>query len=137
MQINLTTPALLFPAISLLMLAYTNRFVTLANVVRKLHADYKSDPDPLHLRQITNLRKRIYMIKRMQELGVASFLVCVVCMGFVYYELPTLSHISFVLSLGLFSCSLLFSMAEISISTQALDIRLSDMEKRKGTPAKD
>jgi hypothetical protein len=39
-QLSLTTPALLFSAISLLLLAYTNRFLAYASVVRNLHARY-------------------------------------------------------------------------------------------------
>jgi Protein of unknown function (DUF2721). len=46
MEINLTTPALLFPAISLLLLAYTSRFLALAALMRELHVRYKTQPDP-------------------------------------------------------------------------------------------
>jgi len=80
MDINLTTPALLFPAISLLLLAFTNRFLALANLIRQLHANYKNDPDEILLGQIANIRYRINLIRDMQAYGVSSLLLCVICM---------------------------------------------------------
>ena len=80
MDISITTPALLFPAISLLLLAFTNRFLALASLIRQLHASYKSDPDEILFGQIANLRYRINLIRDMQAYGVSSLLLCVVCM---------------------------------------------------------
>jgi len=80
MEITLTTPALLFPAISLLLLAFTNRFLALANLIRQLHANYKTAPDELLFGQIANLRHRINLIRDMQAYGVSSLLLCVVSM---------------------------------------------------------
>src|SRR5258708_28104846 len=74
MDINITTPAVLFPAVSLLLLAYTNRFLALASVIRKLHADYKASPSPHFLSQIQNLRRRIRLVRNMQFFGVLSLL---------------------------------------------------------------
>ena len=59
MDLSLTTPALLFPAISLLLLAYTNRFLTLANLIRDLHARYTANPDQILLWQLRSLRYRV------------------------------------------------------------------------------
>ena len=81
-QIDLTTPALLFPAISLLLLAYTNRFLHLAQLVRNLHAAYHQEPDALIIGQIANLRRRIVLIRNMQVLGVLSLFLCVAAMLF-------------------------------------------------------
>ena len=72
MEINFTTPALLFPTVSLLMLAYTNRFLTLATIIRNLHDRYKSENDNNILGQIANLRYRIYLIRDMQIFGLAQ-----------------------------------------------------------------
>ena len=80
MDFNLSTPALLFPAISLLFLAYTNRFLTLANLIRDLHARYSANPDQILLWQLRSLRYRVQLIKHMQGFGVASLLLCVVSM---------------------------------------------------------
>ena len=129
MDLTLTTPGLLFPAISLLLLAYTNRFVTLANVIRKLHADHKAQPDPLNLQQIANLRRRVHMIRRMQELGVAAFLCCVLSMAALFFQVRLLGEGLFGFSLLLFAGSLILSILEIRVSAQALDIRLSDLER--------
>ena len=80
MKIDLTTPALLFPAISLLLLAYTNRFLTLANLIRDLHAKYKQSRDQLIPGQIANLRYRMVLIRNMRAFGVSSLLLCVLSM---------------------------------------------------------
>src|SRR5688572_23782548 len=87
MEINFTTPALLFPAISLLLLAYTNRYLAIANLIRKLHDEYiKGEKGHLILQQIRILRTRINLVRLMQFLGVFSFLCCVVTMYAVYLE---------------------------------------------------
>jgi len=80
MNIPLTTPALLFPAVSLLMLAYTNRFLTLATIIRSLYDRYHTNQDENLLPQIQNLRFRVYLIRNMQIFGVLSLLMCVVSM---------------------------------------------------------
>ena len=80
MEINLTTPALLFPAIPLMLLAFTNRFVALAALIRTLHDRYQTTPDESIIAQIGNLRYRVMLIRDMQALGVLSLLLCVICM---------------------------------------------------------
>lgn len=84
MEINITTPALLFPAISLLLLAYTNRFLTIATLIRSLHKNYKENPQTALLGQIENLRKRVSLIKHMQGVGVASLFFCILCMFLLF-----------------------------------------------------
>ena len=129
MEITLNTPALLFPAISLLLLAYTNRFVALANLVRKLHDEYKSGvTDHVLVGQIQNLRRRINYIRYMQCLGVFSFLLCVVCMYSIYNEWYNAAKIIFALSLISLTVSLVLSLLEIIVSMNALELELSDME---------
>jgi len=129
MELSFNTPALLFPAISLLLLAYTNRFVALANLVRKLHAEYKSLEDPsMIVRQIKSLRKRINLIKYMQGLGVFSFLLCVVCMYCIYNSWIAVAKFVFALSLLSLLSSLVISLVEIIQSTKALEVELSDIE---------
>ena len=130
MELSITTPALLFPAISLLMLAYTNRFLALASLIRNLHDKYKKDPDQKHIiQQIRNLRTRIRLIRSMQALGVLSFLFCVVCMYCIFRNWADASYIIFAISIAAFLASLLLSLFEISLSTKALELELSDMEK--------
>lgn len=134
MQLSITTPALLFPAISLLMLAYTNRFLALASLIRNLHDKYKKDTDQKHLiEQIRNLRARIRLIRSMQAFGVMSFLFCVVCMFCIFKEWEHASYIIFAGSILAFIISLLISLTEITLSTRALELELSDMEELSRT----
>ncbi len=129
MDISINTPALLFPAISLIMLAYTNRFLALSNRVRNLHDEYKSHEQKHIIHgQIKNLRYRLKLIKHMQALGVITFLSCILCMYLIYIEALPLAHIVFAISLLTFSASLALSLLEIQLSTKALELELSDME---------
>lgn len=127
-QLTLTTPALLFSAISLLLLAYTNRFLAYANVVRNLHASFKKNPDSMLIGQIQNLRKRLVLTRTMQLLGIGSLLLCVLCMFLVYVELQLIAEIIFGIALLMLIFSLGISVREIQISVKALDLHLSDME---------
>lgn len=130
MELSITTPALLFPAISLLMLAYTNRFLALASLIRNLHDKYKKDPNQKHIvEQIRNLRTRIRLIRSMQALGVLSFLFCVVCMYCIFRNWNEASYVIFAISIVAFMASLMLSLFEISLSTKALELELSDLEK--------
>ena len=80
MTLEISTPALLFPAVSLLFLSYTNRFLHLAALVRKLHDDWQRDHEDSARVQISNLRKRLFLIRWMQLLGALSLLLCVLSM---------------------------------------------------------
>jgi hypothetical protein len=129
MELTFNTPALLFPAISLLLLAYTNRFVALASLVRNLHREYKQNgEEEMLIRQIRNLRQRINFIRYMQGLGVFSFLLCVVCMYCIYNGWLQMAHYVFALSLLSLLASLVISLIEIIASTNALEVELSDIE---------
>ena len=100
MEITFNTPALLFPAISLLLLAYTNRYLALANLIRKLHDEYmRGEKKHLLLKQIKILRVRINMVRQMQALGVFSFLCCVVTMYGVYQEWVCVDAVCFCIKL--------------------------------------
>ncbi len=128
MDITLTTPALLFPALSLLMLAYTNRFLGLSTVIRNLHADYQKWPNPNLLGQIDNLRYRVVLIRNMQIVGAASILGCVVCMLVLFFGLVELGKVIFIVSLILLVISLALSIRELQISVGALELHLSVLE---------
>lgn len=127
-EISLTTPALLFSAISLIMLAYTNRFLTYASVVRNLYAAIQKNSDNKVLfAQIQNLRKRLFLTQAMQILGIASLLLCVLCMFLLYVNWIFAGEVIFGIALVLLILSLALSIREIQISVKALDIQLSDM----------
>jgi len=130
-RINLATPALLFSAISLLMLAFTNRFLALAALVRNLHAAYKEKPDEVLYGQIRNLRTRLHLIRWMQVLGIASLLLCVLSMFLVYVGWLGTAEVVFGVGLVLMIASLALSLWEIQISVRALDLQLRDIEERR------
>jgi hypothetical protein len=130
MELNLTTPALLFPAITLLMLAYTNRFLGLANRVRSLHDKYLKDgAGQTILEQIRNIRARLHMIRYMQFMGALSFFLCVICMFCIFQGFTAAAHVVFGGSLAALLISLAILMWEIQISTKAVELELSDMEE--------
>jgi hypothetical protein len=132
MDITINTPALFFPAISLVMLAYTNRFLALANRVRSLHDKYvQGEKNQIIHSQITNLRYRIKLIKNMQAFGVISFLCCIFSMYFIYIDRINWANIMFGLGMISFIVSLIMSLLEIQLSTKALEFELSDMDDLK------
>ena len=127
-QLTLTTPALLFSAISLIMLAYTNRFLAYAAVVRSLHDKYKKDKNQVLIRQIKNLRQRLYLTRSMQIFGITSLLLCVTTMFLIYIEQHVVAIWVFGLALILLIISLGLLIREIQISVEALEYHLSDLE---------
>lgn len=129
MHITFATPALIFPAISLLLLAYTNKFLAIANLIRSLHARYQQENQPVLREQIVHLRKRLNMIRLMQAFAIGSFLMCFVCMFLLFWEKQQAATLFFVLSLLLMIVSLGFSLSEIWISAGALRLLLKDFEK--------
>src|SRR5688572_332644 len=128
MEISLSTPALLFPAVTLLMLAYTNRFLTLATIIRNLHDRYSKDGDQGLLGQIANLRYRVYLIRNMQICGVLSLLFCVVSMFALFAGWIPGGQWSFAIALILMIFSLAISLRELQISAGALDLLLTNLE---------
>jgi len=130
-QLPLSTPSLLFPAISLLMLAYTNRFLGLAAVVRGLHTNWQTTQEPMLLAQIRSLRKRIHIIMHMQTLGVLSLMLCVASTTLLFFDRQTGGQITFGISLLLMLASLTLSLVEIQMSGTALDLQLRDVKCRE------
>jgi hypothetical protein len=128
MELTLTTPALLFSSISLIMLAYTNRFLAYANTIRNLHTAYKQDPSKIIKAQIVNLRKRLYLTRSMQIFGITSLLLCVLSMFFIYIRQEFLAVWIFGLALILLIISLALLIWEIQISVRALELHLQDIE---------
>lgn len=129
-QLTLTTPALLFSAISLIMLAYTNRFLAYAAVVRSLHDKYQKEKDEALIRQINNLRKRLYLTRSMQIYGILSLLLCVLTMFLIYVEQHLIAVWVFGIALLLLILSLALLIREIQISVEALEHHLGDIESR-------
>jgi hypothetical protein len=131
MELSLTTPALLFPAISLLLLAYTNRFLTIATIIRNLHDRYKAEQSQNIRQQIANLRYRTYLIRDMQIAGVLSLLFCVISMFALFAGWQAVGQWSFAIALVLMMGSMAISLRELQISVGALDLLLSELEQEQ------
>lgn len=128
-ELTLTTPSILFSAISLIMLAYTNRFMAYAQVIRNLSSEHKANPSAINRLQIENLRRRLYMSRQMQIFGVSSLLLCVVCTFLIYTGFQTAAVYTFGASLILLVISLFISIRELIISVKALELYLNDVVK--------
>lgn len=129
-ELTLATPSILFSAISLIMLAYTNRFLSYAQVIRSISAIYNDNPSPQMLEQIKNLRKRLYLTRSMQILGILSLLLCVVCTFFIYVGWHMMAVYIFAAALVALIVSLGISIQEIIISARALEIHLDSVKKK-------
>jgi lysylphosphatidylglycerol synthetase-like protein (DUF2156 family) len=131
MDLAITTPALLFPAISLLMISYTTRFLHLANLARSLHAPKTGIPESTVLKQIKNIGRRILLIRNMQATGITSLLLCVICMFLLFGKQTHIAGAVFIVSLILMIVSLVLSLWEIWISVDALKVHLRDVLKEE------
>jgi len=132
--IDLTTPALLFPAVSLIILAYTSRFLALADLVRRLHQEYQEFPDRVILAQIRNLRRRIMLIRDMTATAVICMLLCIACIFLIFAGMEFTGAVLFGISLIMIIVSLGYSVWETWISVNALNLQLHDVieaEERK------
>lgn len=129
MDFTIQTPTLLFSAISLLMLAYTNRFVVIAGLIRDLYAKYQEKPDDIIKGQLINLRQRMKIIRNMQVFGALSFFFSVLSLMLIFIDLVLLAEILFGFSLVMMLVSLLLLILELNISVNALNIQLKDFDQ--------
>lgn len=125
MTLNITDPAIMFPGISLLFLAYTNRYLALASVIRTLNKDLKAQDETNRIEQIENLHLRVNLIKYMQAFGVLSFLFCVFAMLSLFWQHQPIGEICFIISLVAIIISLVISLIEILKSGQSLKIEIN------------
>ncbi|WP_086931233.1 DUF2721 domain-containing protein [Agarilytica rhodophyticola] len=128
MEMTVTTPSLLFPAISLLLLAYTNRFMVLSNVIRQLSNMDGAESKDIVKRQVTSLRKRLYIIRLMQVFGVLAFVICTLSTFALFLTWLEGGKVLFGSSLILLTISLLFSLYEVHISTAAINIEIEKLD---------
>jgi hypothetical protein len=127
-EITYSSAGLLFPAISLLMLAYTNRFLGLAAVVRNLVAQYRNN-HKLHIQQqVQNLRRRIMLLRHAQAIGVMSLTSCTACLLALVFANQMLAQVLFGLAVILMLLSLMVSLVEIYMSVQAITLELDHID---------
>lgn len=131
-EITLTTPALLFPAISLLLVAYTNRFNALSSRIRAMSASYRTMPDEILMAQMQSLRRRVYIIRNMQGFAVASLFMVVLSMFALFGQMLMLGKIFFGVSLFMMMVSLAYSFFEVRLSVYALNLELNELKKLTG-----
>ena len=128
-ELTLTAPSLLFSAVSLILLAYTNRFLSYAQLVRTLREQHRIQPSKITRAQIDNLRLRLHLTRTMQVLGVSSLFLCVAAMFLIYIGLSVFAAYVFGAALLLLIGLLGVSIREMLISVRALDYHLDDMER--------
>ena len=129
MELTIGTPALLFSTVSLLMIAFTNRFLAIANLIRELHDKFKIDKsDKIIVEQIKNLQKRLVIIRNVQIISISSLLLCAFSMSFIFFQEQNIAKWLFAGGLSLQILALIMSVLEITMSMSALKIELSDME---------
>jgi hypothetical protein len=129
MTLSLETPALLFSATSLILLAYTNRFLTIAQIVRSLKKNYEDNHNKSILLEIKNLNLRLTLIRYMQLFGVMCLFLSVFAMLLLYVSQETIGIYVFGASLLCLLISLGISFWEISISVNALRVHLKDLSE--------
>ena len=129
-ELTLITPTFLFSAVSLILLAYTNRFLAYTSLVRNLKVKYMENKSSVTKAEIENLKKRLKLTRLMQLYGVASLLLCVATMFLIYIGSQTVSAVIFAVALLFLIISLALSVWEINISSKSIQIHLSDMEAK-------
>ena len=127
-ELTLTTPSIMFSAISLIMLAYTNRFLAYAQLVRNLKDEFNRTRTKIAEKQLLNLTKRLYLVRSMQIFGVMSLLLCVLCTLFIYVDMQISALVTFGVALILLVVSLAISVNELLISVKALEYHLDDIK---------
>ena len=128
MEFSLTTPAVLFPAVSLILLAYTNRFLAISTLIRNLKVKFDENPEDKLIDQMRNLRRRLFLIRNMQFWGVFSLFLCVLSMFFLLENQPLTAKNLFAVAMVSLIASLALSMREIHLSIVALNVEMRDIE---------
>ncbi len=129
MELELNTPGLLFPAITFLLLPYTNRYLTLASLIRNLQRQWEAERNQRHLAQIHVLRRRVTLIRWMTTFVVLSMLTNVLCILSIFESWNGLARPLFILVMLLLITSLVISLFEIQMSTDALNLQLSQIDE--------
>jgi hypothetical protein len=122
LALNPAVPALIFPAISLLFLAYTNRFLGLTAVARKMLAAHLAEAQPHWEVQLINIRRRLHLIRQMQMMGLGSIILAALSMGALVNAFERLGQGLFVCSLVCFIGSMGICVHEIKLSIDAIEV---------------
>jgi hypothetical protein len=129
MDFTLTTPAILFPAVSLLLIAYTNRYLAIARLIRELKTAHRKQENPIYLKQIRVLKRRERFIRNMQAFAIASLFCCTFAMALIYLDEKSWGGMVFGAALLLMLISLAISFRDILMAGIALKIELEELEE--------
>ena len=132
-EFSITTPAVIFSAVSLLYIGYTSRFIAISNLVRDLKKEFVISHDEIVIKQITNLRRRIEIIRNMQLLGILSLMLSILSMILLYKEWLWQGEMAFFVALCFLLLSMFFAIQEVLMSVDAINIDLSDIEELKNS----
>jgi ABC-type multidrug transport system permease subunit len=132
MELTISTPALLFSTVSLMMIAFTNRYLAIASLIRELHEKFQKNAEENYVAQIKQLHRRVYIIRNIQFIIVCSLFLSAVSMLCIYLQYQSVAQALFFTALLMQIAALGLSIWEISISIHALKIELSDMEEQLG-----
>lgn len=131
MELTISTPAILFSTVSLMIIAFTNRYLAIASLIRELHEKLQKNPnDSIALAQIRILQRRVYMIRNIQVVIVSSLLMSSLCILFIYLQQQNIARSLFFIALLLQIFALCLSIWEITMSIHALKIELSDIKEK-------
>ena len=128
MDLNISTPGLIFPSISFLLIAYSNRFLAIATLIRDLKTKFSENKAEILLKQIKNLRYRLKLIRWMQAVAVFGMLLALLSIFSLYLELDLIGKIFFVSAVISITTSLSIALVEIMFSGRALDLELEDIQ---------
>tara|TARA_B100001029_G_scaffold159336_1_gene146589 strand:+ start:817 stop:1221 length:405 start_codon:yes stop_codon:yes gene_type:complete len=130
MNIDYTVTALMFPAIPLLMGVYSNRFHTLSKLIRELHDEhvYEKHVPAEWKKQFLNLTSRISILRWTIMFGAFGFLFNLLTVFALYLDELFLARVIFGSCCLSMIISILFFIREIQISTNALNLHMSDMD---------
>ena len=132
MDIDYTVAALMFPAIPLMMTMYSNRFHTLSALIRKIHDQYTFEKKipPEWENQLHVLNKRTNYLKYVMGFSAFGFLFNMLTVFALYLDTLFIARVIFGSCCLSMIVSIIFFIREIQISTNALNLHMSDMDVR-------
>ena len=136
MVLDLTTAALMFPAIPFLMLTFGTRFTVVSELIRKIHDEYAAEINLDDVRtkrmlgEISTLKKRLLMIQINQTLTSLSFFVNLLTIFALFMGHQNLSKLLFGIVLILLMLAIILFVVEIGIATKSLNLHLEDLDSQ-------
>ena len=130
-DLNFWYPALLFPAIPLMMIVFGNRYSSLSKLIRDLHDRVLKEDEvrDKFTELIELLTDRLFLVKSMQTLAGLAFIANLLTIFFRYIDVPSVAFSLFGVATILLSAAILLFVIEIQKSSSALSKHISDLKK--------